>query len=329
MGTVNFGQMPGQMPFECRYQVEFRSSGYYINGKRAKRVTSVLAKFPDTKRGLIQWSKERVAATAARMLRDRVIIHPVTGERVVCFPETEISPLTVSAYENPDDIKEETAETGTAVHAFIDEWLSGGATQEKYREICEAYMLPSEPLDIMEVLQKQATVNDMSDADRNRFYDRMRGFMFDKFVQFWLGAGLTFVASEVAVGSVEHGFAGRLDILAQDAWRRLVLIDFKTSKWVSPSYFSQVAAYKLAFEEMTGIKIHKCVIAQCPREWTETNLGFGIYPVATTEYKQIFLEILRHWKATEFAAADCRIDHMPIIKTKRMPVPESNAYAIP
>ncbi len=324
MATVTFDQQI----FPTKYQIEFKGNRYYLAGKMTKRVTSILKKFPDDKEGLLDWARRCVALTAGRMLHDRVMVHPKTGKRVVYFSEEEISGLAEQAYRNPDAIKEETADTGTAVHAFIDEWLQGGATEEKYQEICAAYLLPTETMNTLELIQKQTKTKDMSDADRNLFYDQMKGYMFRKFVDFWKASGLIFVTSEMLIGSLEYGFCGRLDVLAKDAWGRLFLLDFKTSKWVSPSYFSQVAAYKLAFEEMTGLKIHKCAIVQCPREWTDYNLGFGVYPVETARYKKIFLNILKFWNETEFEAAKCRLDHLPVMRAARR-TPAADAYAIP
>lgn len=297
-----------------KYQVEFRPSPsgiggrYYLDGKITKRVTSVLEKFPDSGKGLIEWAKKRVAITAGRLLRDRLITVPETGKRVCYLSEEEIGKIVSEALLNPEKIKEETADTGTAVHAFIDEWLQGGATEELRAEICTKYLLPENP-PLLEVLQKQAEVDKMDDATRNQFYDQMKAYMFDKFVRFWRKSGLKYYASEVLVGSLKYKYCGRLDILAEDKKGRLVLIDFKTSKWVSPSYFAQVAAYQIAFEEQYERKIDKCLIVQCPREWSEYNMGFGLYPVKTPKYKAIFLNILKYWDETEFEAAKCRMEN--------------------
>jgi hypothetical protein len=289
------------------YEVEFRPRGYHIDGVHVKRVTTILDKFPDSGEGLTNWSKQRVAITAARMLNDRVVEHPVTKKRVCYFPAELIAQIMDAAYRNPDDIKDETADVGTAVHEFCDEWLNAGATEEARQEICTKYLLPPNP-QMLEILQAQTETKEMSDDDRNLFYDKMKSYMFNRFCMWWMKAKLTFVASEIAVGSKKYMFAGRLDILAKDDKGRLILIDFKTSKWVAPHMFSQVASYKLAFEEMYGQKIFKCAIVQCPREWSKQNQGFGIYNFKPTKYRAIFLNILRYWKETEFKAADCRKD---------------------
>jgi hypothetical protein len=56
------------------------------------------------------------------------------------------------------------------------------------------------------------------------------------------------VMVEAIVGSLEHGFAGRFDLLADIAGRRM-LVDLKTSKSVYPEMHLQLAAYMLAVEE--------------------------------------------------------------------------------
>ena len=289
------------------YEVEFRPNGYHIDGKRVKRVSTIKAKFPDAGEGLLNWSKERVAITADRLLRDRIQIHPATGKKVCYFPAEEIGLITNTALQNPDNIKDETADTGTAVHAFNDEWLKGGATEAGRAAICTNYLLPENP-QLLEILQAQTDTKEMSDTERNLFYDKMKSYMFNKFCTFWLKSGLTYVGSEIVVGSRKHKFGGRIDILARDRKGRLILVDFKTSKHVAPDMFMQVALYKLAYEEMYGEKIYKCVIIQCPREWTERNQGFGVYNVRTPKYRAIALMIIKYWAETEFSAADCRKD---------------------
>lgn len=289
------------------YEVEFRPNGYHIDGKRVKRVSTVKEKFPDSGEGLLNWAKERVAITAGRLLRDRVKKHPATGKEFCYFEAEQIALITEMALRNPDDIKEETADTGTAVHAFIDEWLLAGATEAARAQIVKNYMLPENP-QLLEILQAQTDTKEMSDAERNLFYDKMKSYMFNRFCTFWLKSGLTYVASEIVVGSREHKFGGRIDILARDRKGRLILVDFKTSKHVAPDMFMQVAMYKLAYEEMYGEKIYKCAIVQCPREWTERNQGFGVYNFKPAVYKAIALFLLRTWQATEFTAADCRKD---------------------
>ena len=298
-------QLPPR-PAGAKYEVEFKGNGYYIDGKRLKRVTTVLNKFPDSGQGLIEWSKDRVAITIERLLKDRVVGEAGTDFRWCHFKAEEIPALVHQGRKNPDEITNQTAEVGTAVHAFVEEWLKAGATPEAKAEICAKYMLPPQP-ELLEILQRQTETKDMTDAERNQFYDKMKSYMFSRFCEFWSKSGLTYVGSEIMVGSRKYKYGGRIDILARDRKGRLALVDFKTNKWVAPSMFSQVAAYKAAYEEQYGEKIHRCAIIQCPREWTEHNMGFGVYPVsAVAKYRAIFINIIKTWEYTEFKAARCR-----------------------
>jgi hypothetical protein len=292
------------------YKVEFRPNGYHIDGKRVKRTTTVLERYPDTKAGLIEWSKERVAITAARLLKDRVKEHPQTHTKFCYFPADQIDAIINASYLNPDDIKDETAEVGNAVHAFCSEWLLAGATEERRQAINANYYLPPNP-DLLQLLQEKTDTRLMPDTERNLFYDKMKSYMFNRFCKEWTASGLTCVGSEIVVGSRKYGVGGRIDILAKDKKKRLVLPDIKTTKYVAPKMFAQLAAYKLQYEEMYGEKIHRAFIIHLPREWSIKNMGFGVYERPLAKYKGTFLHLLRNWKETEFSSAEkCRKDRI-------------------
>lgn len=303
---VNF---PGAAPTKPLYEIEFRSNGYHLDGKRVKRVSTIKNMFPDSKEGLIDWNRERVSITMQRLLKDRCLAHPDTGRQMCYFPAEEIPAMATQAYEDPDDIKDETADVGTAVHSFADEWLTAGATEEARLQIIQNYMLPdTENAILLEVLHRQTVTSKMTPVERNLFFDKMKSYMFNKFVQFWRDNELTYVCSELVIGSRKHKYGGRIDILARDRKGKLILVDIKTSTWVSPSYFGQVALYKYGYEEMYGVKISKCGIVHLPREWNEKNVGFGYYPMTRpARYMAIMTNILRYWKDIEFEAVlSCR-----------------------
>ena len=295
------------------YKVEYREVGnggaYFLDGKRLKRTTTILERFPDTKEGLLNWSRERVAITAARLLKDRVKVHPQSNAPYCYFPAEQIDAIVYAAHRNPDDIKDETAEVGNAVHAFCEEWLTGGSTDKLRQEICRKYFLPDNP-DRLGMLQAKTETKEMPDTERNRFYDLMKSYMFNRFCDEWKKSGLTYVGSEITVGSRKHGFGGRMDILARDKKWRLVIPDIKTTKHIAPKMFAQLAAYKLAFEEQYGEKVYRTCIIHLPREWTKRNMGFGVYSKPLAKYRRIFLFLLKTWEETTFTAADCRKDHL-------------------
>ena len=59
------------------------------------------------------------------------------------------------------------------------------------------------------------------------------------------------IASEKLVFSREHGFAGTADLIGSINGR-LALLDIKTGRGVYPEYQLQLAAYAVAWGEMTG-----------------------------------------------------------------------------
>jgi ATP-dependent exoDNAse (exonuclease V) beta subunit len=65
--------------------------------------------------------------------------------------------------------------------------------------------------------------------------------------------------TEGTLYSKNHEFAGTTDLIAIIDKRR-VLIDFKTSTRVQKVYGLQLAAYKKAYEEMTGLEIDDCYV---------------------------------------------------------------------
>lgn len=65
----------------------------------------------------------------------------------------------------------------------------------------------------------------------------------------WLSARPAKIATEVIVASLQHGYAGRFDLLADIGGRRC-LVDFKTSKRLYPrEMFAQLEAYEGASQE--------------------------------------------------------------------------------
>jgi hypothetical protein len=78
---------------------------------------------------------------------------------------------------------------------------------------------------------------------------------------------VTWLASELVVGSAEHEFGGTLDALAiVDGIPSL--IDFKTSNQISKDYFIQTAGYHIALEEM-GLRMWQRIILRIPKDGSE------------------------------------------------------------
>ena len=97
-------------------------------------------------------------------------------------------------------------------------------------------------------------------------------------------------AIEAPLYSDQLKVGGRVDVIAE--WDgELAVIDFKTSSkpkkesWID-GYFMQSSAYALMFEELTGIKINKIVIAIA----IENNRS-QVFIKNSTEYLQQFIDL--------------------------------------
>lgn len=84
--------------------------------------------------------------------------------------------------------------------------------------------------------------------DLSKFPEDDRPFV-QALARAWLALRPQVIATEVIVASLEHGFAGRFDLLADVDGARC-LIDYKTGRRVYPvEQFAQLAAYELAGTE--------------------------------------------------------------------------------
>ena len=87
------------------------------------------------------------------------------------------------------------------------------------------------------------------------------------------------IVPELYVYHDEPEFAGTFDLLCVDIRNNnLIFVDWKLAIDAQKSAYSmQIVAYKKAFEKMTGLKIHDCMIVQLSKEksmptvWTPLN----------------------------------------------------------
>jgi len=75
------------------------------------------------------------------------------------------------------------------------------------------------------------------------------------FLDWWNEQGYEVIEIEKKLFSKKHNFVGTLDLIVKDKAGKLVLIDIKTSNFISFGYVLQANAYKYAYEEETGNKI--------------------------------------------------------------------------
>lgn len=74
-----------------------------------------------------------------------------------------------------------------------------------------------------------------------------RGYI-QAITKWWLEHDPGVLYAEIMVGSWEHGFAGRMDLLAQEQ-NEVRVIDLKTSRAIRESHHFQTAAYKIGLKE--------------------------------------------------------------------------------
>lgn len=85
----------------------------------------------------------------------------------------------------------------------------------------------------------------------------------DAFLEWEKVHDITWLASELVVGSEVHEFGGKLDGLAV-VDGVITLVDFKTSNQISKDYFLQTSAYQLALEEMNQ-EVDQRLILRIPK----------------------------------------------------------------
>ncbi len=103
---------------------------------------------------------------------------------------------------------------------------------------------------------------------------------------------------EFTVHSMEHGYAGTMDLLATfrgDEYPSI--IDLKTSNSVSSDWPLQLSAYRIAYQEMTGIPVGKRAILRVPKKG-ECIPELYEY-VDHEEDDQAWMDLLSYWKWVE------------------------------
>ena len=116
---------------------------------------------------------------------------------------------------------------------------------------------------------------------------------FDKFKRFWTKHKLKLIESEKILYS-ERGFCGTVDLIAEDAEKKLWLIDIKTSKGIFVNMIHQLHAYKLSYEEQTGKKIHKMYVVRLPKDNADFEARQILYK---KEHIKAFLGLLHCHKS--------------------------------
>lgn len=125
--------------------------------------------------------------------------------------------------------KEEAADIGSQIHDWIEKFLKEGKTK-------------------------------VPDADE-RVINGIQAFL-----SFQSQHKFKWLESEKILYSSKYDYAGITDAIARDADGRMVLVDFKSSNGIYDEYGLQLAAYQIAYEEMTGKKIDYRLIIRFGKE---------------------------------------------------------------
>ena len=139
-----------------------------------------------------------------------------------------------TAKEKTNKIKEDAGLVGTVVHGLIEDFLKGKDIPKQ-----------SDP----------AVVN-----------------CWNLFLDWWNKQEYEVVELEKKIYSKKYNYAGTLDLVVKDKKGNLVLMDIKTSNFISFDYFLQLNAYKFAYEEETRSKVSKSFIVKLSKKDAEIEI---------------------------------------------------------
>jgi ATP-dependent exoDNAse (exonuclease V) beta subunit len=104
---------------------------------------------------------------------------------------------------------------------------------------------------------------------------------FNGFLTFLKEHKMNIISGDITLGSKKYGFGGRADGIAIDKEGNYIIIDFKTSNYMSPDYYLQVAAYAWCFSEQYGVPLpKKCYIIKFGKD----SPSYEIAEVDNVEY---------------------------------------------
>jgi hypothetical protein len=240
---------------------------YTVNGKKVPSVTTILGVLS---KDALPWWGMKVGVNGVLGLIERGVIPPdlsdLTPEdfyRSRQDAEDQDLPrgLLTEHKLTTNDVLDEAGDRGTSVHSALEDWTLMG-------EIPDPEMFPEEE----------------------------RGYVAG-LVTFLKDVKLTPIASEIMVGSVEHEYAGRFDLIAelpeQEAIvraspkrsRRAIIpggrymLDLKTSKGIYDTHHLQLSGYEGALRECgyEGTE-HRAVVRPSPDGRYEIHLSPACYP---------------------------------------------------
>lgn len=223
------------MELKPKYNIEFKTIKkgyneqhlYVVDGKEYPSVSYLLNYLDDGKSGgLMGWAKKVVLDNLQQSLTKR-------KDQQLLLDDAFINQIIDEAKQEPEKIKQESADIGSQCHNAIDEYIYGRDYQSK-------------------------------------LIDEKAKIAFENFLKWFSFNGYKFIIGDTPVVSVKYGYGGRLDALAK-AGENIIIFDWKTSNAIRNSYLLQIAGYSIALQETYGIKPKFAYIVRFSKDTEQVN----------------------------------------------------------
>ena len=109
-----------------------------------------------------------------------------------------------------------------------------------------------------------------------------------QFSKWWISSGYTTIAIEMKLASKKLGYAGTTDLVVRDEKGRVGILDIKTG-FIDNKCAVQMAAYGIAYKEMTGNEVEFYTIVSIPVKKED----FELKAIPVTDIKRA----TKQWKA--------------------------------
>ncbi len=219
---IGVGRVPGAREGTTKACGKCKGEG--VRFERVPSVTTILAEL--NKPALVSW--------AAKMGADALVAEFTTrmdayGGMTYPLSRTDLDELHALIANAHRDVKDESADIGTAVHDWI----------EQYVVYPDHTPLPQNP--------------DARPAC-------------EAFIDWWADAGYTIEATERIVVDTRARYAGRFDLIVRDRRGLLYVLDIKTSNSVYLEHVLQCAAYATALRQETGESVAGTLVVWCHKD---------------------------------------------------------------
>lgn len=155
------------------------------------------------------------------------------------------------------------------------------------------------------------------DDDGRYLYDDFEWGCICRFAHWLETSGATILATEMPVYSFTHRFAGTLDMIAEIKGERYV-IDLKTSAQVNDSHLLQIAAYRLAVNEMfPDMQVERAAVLALNAKRNKSGFQFKEIPQIGDDPKKLQDQWLAKVRLFHLAKPDFQpdVDLLPTVLT--------------